>query len=193
MPVTGDFAALRSLVRRIEAVAGSGPESHPFKQALFTRCAEGARSALDDSFIKSIDPYGKPWKPLVSRKGKPLLDTGRLASSYTYQTTDDGFVVETNVTYAPYHQYGAKVPPHSRVHAALAFDKNGRFVSVKTARGRKRADRYWLGHVTYSKGITIPRRQMVPMQETGGIGDRWSAAINDEAKAYFKEWLAELG
>lgn len=191
MPVTGDFRALNAMVDKIRAVAGDGPDADRFRRDLLTQCAAGARDALDEGFIKSTDPYGKQWKPLVSRKGKPLLDTGRLSTSYTYEITDNGFTVGTNVAYAPYHQFGAFIAPHSRLHAALAFDKNGRFISVKTKKGRKLADKYWLGRVTYKNGTVIPKRQMVPQEDTGGIGDRWGKAINEEAAAFFKSWFKQ--
>lgn len=32
-------------------------------------------------FRSSTDPWGNPWRPLVVRKGKPLVDTGQMRSS----------------------------------------------------------------------------------------------------------------
>ena len=196
MPVVGDFKALNELIGNLRAIAGTGADSDEFKRGLFTVCAAAAQDALDNQFIKSIDPYGKKWKPLVhpsQRRGgasaKPLLDTGRLSTSFSRHITDDGFVIETNLAYAPVHQYGAFIPPHTKLYRALAFDKNGRFISVRTAKGRKKADRYWLGHVTYGKGIRIPQRQMIPMEETGGIGDAWGKGINEAAEQFVKDWI----
>ena len=64
MPISGDFAALDAMANQIKAIAGEGPKAEEFRVGLLTVCAAGARDALDDSFIKSTDPYGKKWKPL---------------------------------------------------------------------------------------------------------------------------------
>lgn len=164
--VSGDFGALAEMVKKIEAAAGADGQ---FRTGLLTQCAEGARHALDESFITSTDPYGNPWKPLVLRAGgKPLLDTGRLASSYTYHVTAMGFVVETNVDYAATHQYGATIVPV--VAKSLAWQ----------VRGSKRWYR--------SQKSVIPKRQMVPQQDTGGMG-AWGPAINEEADEFVRAWF----
>lgn len=53
--------------------------------------ADGASSVVDHiklGFRDSRDPWGRPWKPLKVRKGKPLIDTGKLRSSF-YYTVDN--------------------------------------------------------------------------------------------------------
>ncbi len=167
--VTGDFAAVAKLVQSFKALAGEGTEAALYKHNLFKQCAEGARHALDDEFIYSRDPYGNPWKPLSMRVGKPLVDTGRLASSWTYRVTAKGFSIETNVAYAATHQYGAVILPV--VAKRLAWQ----------VRGSKR----W----HFSMKSTIPKRQMIPQSDTGGIGDTWQRAINDEAEAFMADWF----
>lgn len=189
MGVTAPIAALNDLIRKVEAIAGKGPDATKFRTGLLTQCAEAARGEVDNSFIASVDPYGVKWKPLKKRKGRILVDTGRLAGSYTYQVTDTGFIVETNVAYAPYHQYGAFVAPHSRIGVGVVFNAKGRFQEVRTKKGRAKVRSYWLGNVTYANGITIPRRQMVPEENTGGLGN-WGPAINEEAAAFMKKWMS---
>lgn len=70
-------------------------------------------------FRNSVDPYGKAWakiKPRPTRKGgniagrdKPLLDTGRLRNSMTYNADKSSVRIGTNVVYAEQHQIGIGV------------------------------------------------------------------------------------
>ena len=55
-------------------------------------------------------------------------------------------------------------------------------------RGKKRVVRTWSGHVTYARGRVIPKRQMVPEQSTGGIGE-WGEPINQAAEVQMGKWL----
>ena len=59
-------------------------------------------------FRESRDPYGKKWAPIKHRKGRPLLDTGRLRSSFFGLVQGDGFKLGTRVSYAGFHQNGTK-------------------------------------------------------------------------------------
>lgn len=176
MPVSGDFAALKDLQRKIEAVAGKSGDAEKFRVGLLTNCAEAAKSALDDSFITSADPYGNPWAPLRERAGKPLRDTGRLESSFHTGITGTGFYVETNTFYARTHQYGAGVsgspigPIRPVVAKRLAWKVRG-------------------GGWRTAMEVRIPRRQMVPEASTGGMG-KWGDAVNVEAEEFIRAWFA---
>lgn len=65
-------------------------------------------------FRSSEDPNGQPWAPLAWRTGRPLLDTGRLRSSFTANINRSGFEIGTNVGYSVYHQYGARIRRRAR-------------------------------------------------------------------------------
>lgn len=94
-------------------------------------------------FKSSRDPWGGRWKSLsqsgimgrlghrknsFGKRGKisaagrgyltggvqPLLDTGALRSSITYQATGNSVVVGTNLKYARTHQFGAKQGQYGR-------------------------------------------------------------------------------
>jgi len=186
VPVVGDFAALDKMQRVILAMGGKGPDAEQFRYELLTNCAEAARDALEQSFIAGIDPYGRPWKALTSRTGHPLRDTGILASSWTragggkFPITNEGFIVETNLIYATTHQYGATIT--AKNSPFLVFFTRG----VPTARN-KRGDKQW----HRLKSVTVPRRQMIPEESTGGMG-RWGDAVNEEAKAIYQKWTATI-
>jgi phage virion morphogenesis protein len=128
--------------------------------------AESQRLVLD-GFKKQKDPYGKPWAPLSAatrkRKGssKALIDTGNLRGSIVAVPLDSGFRVETTVDYAAVHQYGSR--------------GRRRF----TGRGRR----------SISIGRGTPRRQMIPMAETGGIPEPWTKRFNNITRALIKKTL----
>ncbi len=180
MPVTGPFAAFDHMVRTIEALGFKGPQGEQFRHELLTNCAAAAHSELENSFIQSIDPYGNPWRPLSSRTGKPLLDTGILAASWKFPITRDGFVVETNLVYAGIHQYGGIV--RAKNAPWLRFYTRG-----APTGGNPRGGKNW--HRV--KQVTIPQRQQVPEESTGGMG-RWGDAINAEAEATYRKLVSQV-
>lgn len=108
-------------------------------------------------FQNSTDPYGRPWKPLKSRTGKPLSDSGLLENSFSYKVEGNSVVVGTNRTYAPVHQYGATIRPKGGdPKDRLRFLVNGRPV--------------------FAKEVTIPPREMLPLN---GLPSDWEADIVD--------------
>ena len=69
------------------------------------------KTRIQLAFRGERDPYGVPWKPLKSRQGQILTDTGRLSRSWNTRVTDTSAEVGTNVRYAAYHQFGTKHVP----------------------------------------------------------------------------------
>lgn len=57
-------------------------------------------------FRTSTNPWGAPWKPITHRKGKPLVDTGRLRSSMNYRVQGDSVLIGTNVQYGRFQHFG---------------------------------------------------------------------------------------
>jgi phage gpG-like protein len=66
-----------------------------------------------DHFNKGKDETTS-WTPLKYRKGKPLLDTGRLRNSIKSSNTKDAARVGTNVKYAATHNYGRGAIPQRK-------------------------------------------------------------------------------
>ena len=157
MPVTGDFAALRDLQKRLERIAGGR-----FAPELAQRLGAVGMKLVADEFRESRDPYGKPWAPVQRNRAKdrkararraaagkpakadkPLIDTGRLRASVTAARTSGSTVrITLPVSYASFHQTGTK---------------------------------------------RIQRRQILPEHATGGLGPRWTAAFNREASRMLQE------
>jgi phage gpG-like protein len=146
------------------AVASPG-----LRRDIAANCAEAAVKLIDDGFRTSTDPYGKPWAPLRSRVGKPLLDTrthlqGRLAP----RVTGSGFTISTSFVGAAVHQYGAVIK--AKTSKGLRFRVRGA-PSKRSPRGKLS------GWIT-AQQVTIPRRQYMP---EGHAGQRWERGLNDAA------------
>lgn len=155
------IAEIKARVREASSAA--------FRARLAQGLAEEARHQVDDCFRGERDPYGKPWEPLRSRKGKILQRTGRMRASTATEASPDGFRLEITATYAAYHQYGTK--PSQRAARGARQNARGRFVKASARSG------YHL-RIRAHTNPGIPKRQMIPMTETGGLGTIWSGAFN---------------
>jgi phage gpG-like protein len=135
---------------------------------------------------RSENPYGDPFAPLTSRTGIPLRDTGNnIQRSWTAgQETPTSFVFGSRFKYLATHQYGAVIVP--RRAPALRFSVAG---APKQKSGRWKAS----SHVVYALRVVIPRRQMVPEMDTGGLGPRWTRAFERTIRAYLQKLLAPAG
>ncbi len=87
-------------------IAGlSGPA---FRAKLSQVLSAAAFKMTMDTFHRSTDPYGRAWARLKVRKGKPLLDTGRMRASTYFVPLASGFRVDFSANYAVHHQYGTR-------------------------------------------------------------------------------------
>jgi phage gpG-like protein len=118
--VTGDFQKLRALVGRVEELAKAST-----RKSLLRQLSADALSLVKQGFRVGIDPYGDDWAD-PKRRGKALLDTGRLRNSFSARVvSDQGFEVGSNVSYAKFHQYGT-----------AGRSKNSTVTRVRTRTGR---------------------------------------------------------
>jgi len=165
--VSGDFAGLARLIGQVSAVT-----TPQWQAQLCQGMGVAALKQLMDQFRDSRDPYGTPWKPLVLRKGKPLLDTGRMRASATLVPRPNGFMIVIGASYAPTHQYGKKgiKPIRARALAWKVRGSNKRF---------------------FAQSVDIPQRMMIP--PTDNIGPYWDKAIRDEAELRVKALFSGRG
>lgn len=76
-------------------------------------------------------PDGSPWPPSIRAQlegGRTLTERGLLRDSITYEDSDRGVAVGTNVPYAAIHQLGGTIRPVAG--NALKFRIGGQFVTV---------------------------------------------------------------
>lgn len=119
MGISGDFSALAKLTDRISEAKIRG-----LLPKVAQRIGAAAVKQISDEFRESRDPYGQPWKPLKSPRGrqgkkkrsdKPLIDTGRLRASFRAQPDGATVRVSTDVDYAEFHQDGTSRIPRRQI------------------------------------------------------------------------------
>lgn len=83
-------------------------------------------------FLNGVDVDGNPWRVSWRAKlqgGQTMRDTNRLMSSYTHNVLSNGTEVGTNVEYAPYLHFGAKILPKNGQY--ITFAVGGQYRKVK--------------------------------------------------------------
>jgi phage virion morphogenesis protein len=169
--------SLADLRARLAGIKGAA-----FRAKLAQNLAEEARTQVANGFRQERDPYGEAWAPLKSREGKILRDTGRMAASVaTAQVGPDGFRIEVGANYAKYHQLGTK--PHQRAERAARQSARGRFVGP-------RARESYLLRIRAHTTPGLPRRQMLPSRDRGGLGPIWASAFGKVSRKMLDQQLA---
>lgn len=171
MGVTGSFKELAALREKVASLATPRARSE-----LNAVLAEAALKQIDDEFRESRDPYGQPWKPLVSREGQPLRDTGQLLNSLHPKATESGFEISTNRKGAATHQYGATIV--AKTSKGLRFRTRG----APTASNKRGALSNWVT----KQQVTIPRRQYMPEVD---LGPYWTKALQEAADDFLRARL----
>lgn len=166
----GDFAKLARLQAQIKTIA-----STDFTSRMANVVGAAGLTELQLGFRQSRDPYGRAWDELKLREGgKPLLDTGRLRSSFSYQPSSSGFTIGSNFIGTAVHQYGALIRP--KKGKFLRFPGRSRFQRGGAGGGSRRVTS-WI----FAREVVIPRRQMVP---EGTLGERWDSAFKGAATRF---------
>lgn len=156
---------LGQLKDRIARLSASG-----FRTELSQVLAAAALKQVSDGFRHSRDPYGNRWRDPKFRQGQPLRDTNAMSNSAAVEPRPNGFRLSITKHYAGVHQRGKTIKAR-RAPRLLFKTRDGQWHSATE--------------------VTIPRRQMVPEADTGGLGPIWGKAFNDEAGALIKRRLRE--
>ena len=170
--LTGADDALRALIEKTKKLGGAQA-----LRVLSGRLAVDARKFVEQSFASSTSPDGESWKPLRSRKGQPLVKSGKLSRSIKTRVSSKGFELYTNVPYAAVHQFGASTKARWQ-----ARTKTGRFKSKKSAEKAKGRS-VSVGRVS---GSTIPARPFFPGDS---LPASWRARFEQTTREYFKEFF----
>lgn len=158
------FNSVAKIQAGLQALAG------PQKAVLQKLLGQTAVAQAQLGVRRSQTPYGERFAALTSRTGIPLRRTGNnIQRSFTSgQESPTTFVFGSRFKYFATHQYGAKITA-----------KRSRFLRFKTEKGWRIA-----------KSVTIPRRQMIPEMDTGGLGKRWTGAFARTCRDYLKRLMA---
>jgi phage virion morphogenesis protein len=164
-----DADVRRQLGALLDAVQNPAPVLREIGQTLVT--------TSDLAFRGQRDPWGAPWEPLAAstlrqrRRGKRagsariLRDTGRLATSISYQLGTDGRSVDvgTNVEYAAIHQFGGEIQRAASTRTLYFRQRKDGSVNNRFSR-RSRANFAQDAQVgAYS--ITLPARPYLPLRD----------------------------
>ena len=168
--LTGGDAALRELVAKMKKIGGPSA-----MRVLAGRLAVDARALVAQSFATSTSPDGAAWSPLKTRKGQPLVKSGKLARSIKTRVSSKGVTLYTNVSYAAVHQFGASTK--SRMQART---RGGRFKSRKAAASQKKGA-VRVGRVS---GATIPARPFFPGDS---LPSAWRSRFEKTTRELFRE------
>jgi phage gpG-like protein len=148
--VTGDFDRLERLIASARSI-----QSKPFWRRLLREVSAELNRQITAGFWFSRDPYGKPWKPLRSGLGQPLLKSGALLRAAQSRPVEaiTSVVIQVDLVYAGVHQHGAKI--RAKRAKALRFRVGGRFI--------------------FRSSVEIPARPFLP---TGPeLPPRWRAGV----------------
>lgn len=103
---------VRGDVGKLNAWAEALKNAPDTLSAISANSAEEVIGLIREGFDKEHDPYGKAWKPLESREGKILQDTGRLRNSFhRVRSGKGGFTVASGADYGGFHQSGTQHIP----------------------------------------------------------------------------------
>lgn len=99
--LTGDFAALAALIKRLERLPADvkRESAKALRLELLSLVAEGFRT--------DTDPYGEAWAPLKHRTGDTLELSRIMANTFTV-APEWPLVIRNNVPYVNFHQDGTK-------------------------------------------------------------------------------------
>lgn len=114
-----------------------------------------------DEFRESRDPYGNPWAPVVRNRGRDRrARAGRQRRGLGARS--DKPLIDTG-----------------RMRASVSARAEGSHVRISIP----------VSYASYHQygTRTIQRRQILPEDRTGGLGPRWSRAVDREAVKLLKE------
>lgn len=100
MSLTGEWAALRSLIGRLDA-AGSD---------ILPKATKAARAAVQEQYVsdfsRGVDPWGKKWPSARAGGAMPLVKSGALASAQ-FRIAGGNAIRVSPARYWVFHQVGA--------------------------------------------------------------------------------------
>ncbi len=104
---------------RVAAQAGAA-------RGLYDNIGLSLVTSTQHRFETGTAPGGSPWPPSIRamlQGGKTLIDSARLMQSMTFEASDAGVAVGTNVLYAAIHQQGGTIRPVSKPKLTFRIGK----------------------------------------------------------------------
>ena len=122
---------------------------------------------IQRGFRTSVDPWGKPWKQIKSRVGKPLVKRG-LLRRMTIKADDSSVTIGTNLKQAKLQHFGGIVRP-----------KTQRYLRFKTP----------LFGWVFTRKVVIPARPFLPINKQGNtdIPEYMAKDVMMALRLYFRK------
>ncbi len=164
---TGDFKELDRWRKKVERA----PE---VLDEIGLQLAEETIDLIREGIADSVDPYGRPYKPLQLREGQPLRKTGGMQVWQRKAASRRGFTVSSPKSYAIYHQkgtgiYGPKKRPIRPTKAkALRIPTQGGALFRRSVKG-------------------TPKRRMVP--DRGPLPMKWRTRYVETSNEVLTEYF----
>ncbi len=174
MPLNGDFVKLKRVIHQAHQLAGKR-----WRRGVTKQMSEETVELVRGTFQRSTAPDGAKWAPLRKRRGRPLLDTGRLRNSVLRHSDADGYKVFTNVVYAALQNFGGTVSQGAREQVSF-HNRRGRFISEKKTKRLKK----WSSSLAKigARSFGVPARPFFPPQ--GSLPSGWARRLRRVASTY---------
>ena len=101
-----------------------------------------------------------------------------LLNKFSWGIAPSGFYVRNNFVGVPVHQYGAIIKP---VHAKALRFRTRQAATKSNPRGK-------FNPFQFRQSVRIPRRQMMPEADTGGLGN-WGPRLNTAADGFLQRTM----
>lgn len=167
------LAQLGGIVERVERPRG-----------MWERIGMSLVVSTQRRFEEESAPDGSPWPPSVralTKGGRTLTDTARLFQSISFNASDAGVEVGTNVVYGAIHQFGGEIKQGAR-EQVIHFKRNSKTGATRFAKANKRA--------TFAQKAKVgPRTIKMPARPYLGIDED----DNRDIAAIAEDWLAGEG
>lgn len=150
---------LSRLIKMVESIGD--PQS---RAQLSQKMGREMLRLIDNSIQTSTDCYGHAMPPRVDDGAAPLQG---LRGTFSAAFTAEGVKVGSSKWYAKVHNRGWRIKPKSAPYLRFRLP-SGAWVSTHE--------------------VTIPRRQMMPSQATGGLGSVWGPALMRVANEFMLDY-----
>lgn len=176
---------IRQLADKIAEIAEPA-----FQQSVNEALIGAAQRELTKEFAAGEDPYGEGWVALKHGNGTPFGKSKRFLRRLVFvPLSGGGFRLDAVGPIV--HQTGAHIEAHTVGGRANLYSKSGRRVSAHAAFRLKFVEsRYQQAHTVVA--FDLPKRQVLPQDETGGAGE-WADPLKRAAASALREHLKKDG
>jgi phage virion morphogenesis protein len=178
-PVSGVSTRLTGLEAALASLGQTASRAQ-YPRGLYENIGMSLVASTQRRFQAGSGPEGSPWPPSIralAEGGKTLIDSARLMQSITFEASDNGVDVGTNVVYAAIHQLGGAIHQAAR-QQVIHFKRNSKTGRSRFAKANAKA--------TFAQKVGLGARTIVmPARPFLGIDED----DQEQITALASEWL----